>query len=234
MKKKTIYLSLIIFAITVLTKDLKANESFLPDSTKQKKWFWGIYFSGNFCYRYVDKHPVGFKDNYNPRFCYNLGFTIERKITKTFFINSGLIIRNHNLWTKDSIYFSSIYHFTYRYYSLYGTIPLQLSYKLFPDYKYSLFVGIGISPCFKIYGKELEASNEYKHSTFHYYFSKKGEGYNVPILESFGSIGLVQNYNKIKLATALYSNYSLITMPNYPRATSEHIYSMGISMNLIF
>ena len=203
------------------------NDSIQDTSKNYRKWHWGIYFSGNFCYRYYKNIP-SLNKNYNPRFCYNIGVTVEKQLTKRIFFNTGLIIRNHNLQTNDSDY-NPINGSTwvYRDCAIYGSAPLQIKYQFFPKNECSLFVGFGIAPCFKIYGKEFEVYNNGL-SIFEYYFVYGGESYYVPVLEGFGSLGLVFNNSKTKVVIAPYFNYTLTSL------TSEHIYSKGFALNIVF
>lgn len=252
MKKKIIYISILLFAFAALPIVVKANTTLPNDSTKHKKLHWGAYFSGEYCNWYLKrqanisdyvKEQIDYWDSIViPSKGFTIGFTVEKHIWQNFYFQTGLLYRDFNLKTLKLYYYDQpwpniLYPFYEKFTAKYITLPVNIKYNFLDTKKISLFCKVGISPCVKLYGERIKIFDD---KTFYenIHVINYKESFYIPWLEGNASIGVNFNFNKFKISIAPFISSSIKGgsveyLTGFPSA-DEYIYSKGFVLNLIF
>jgi len=232
----------------VIVEYKAGNYNYPKDSTKQKKWHWGIYFSGEYNNWIIKPHKdinsfdkevfTDLDTSVLSNKGFSVGFTIERQIWENLYLQSGLILRDFNLKSKSRKSWEqgggwSHFHKTYN--SVYLTVPVNIKYYFFSKNKFSIVPTIGVAPCFQIYGKINWIGEDTYHGIGKNFYQ---ESFHVPFIEGNASLAISRNFDKIKISLAPFISYTIkhITLGYLMISDSvdEYIYSAGVGINLIF
>jgi hypothetical protein len=250
---------LLIIALLILFLCLSVTKTFSSsiDSTKQKKWRWGVNASllhGSYYFNNYNKSDIWTKKVVDycdsivkPTIGFSLGVNAEKFIWKNVSLKAGFSFTRLSFNTKWQCYTKSLgpsNGFITTYYLdncflYYFSLPISANYYFLTKNKISLFIGIGVTPCIPNQGNVVSV-NQY--NTFTNANNSSGLGGTTesipsPLLDGTGNLGLNLHFSKFNITIAATINHSLVKDEQTLIGTytfSQHLYTYGLNACISF
>lgn len=235
---KQLFLLSIFFPIILYGKD--------TTSINGKRFFIGINFSPNYCYRYLTKNDNNLTDDkwttiknledsiYIPKFGYTTGINFGFQINRKFSVETGIQYSNNGYKT---IPFSTLYHFNeptaiatniinYKYMD----IPFIANFSFFSDKRVQIIIGVGstLNYLLQVSGKTIP---ETPTATFQTKTNVIKYPYNKINISTTISAGFKYKINdRINLRAAPIFRYGLLNIDN-KSYSSIHLWNAGLNIS---
>jgi hypothetical protein len=247
--RKIIFITLLHFAYICTPCLLNANNYSPGDSTKHKKWYWGInasFLHDGYYFNNYDKTNLAVKKavNYSdsiliPTIGYSFGGSVEKYIWKNISLKAGFSYTDCNFKTKWQ--YNNVGSFYDKCFIDYISLPISANYYFLTKHKMPLFVSVGISPSLP---RETTISVDKLGNTS----VSQGRGISSydeesctgPYFDGTCNFGLCLRHYKFNINIAVTFNYSLFFDKVYYDGLGgnntffQHLYSYGINAAITF